>query len=130
MPFPIDNIKELCKKNNTDIKHLEISLGFSNSTISRWENAKKLPPYDKVKSVANYFNVSVSELSNNLYPDESVSEIVLSTDELNLIRAWRAAVVANDFEVMDNTAWALRKYGMPMPEKNSAIHPNRMAKQA
>lgn len=48
----------------------------------------------------------------------SISEM-LSREEKNLLKAWRAAENAKDFEVMDNTAWALRKYGMPMPKKNN-----------
>ncbi|MBO5967457.1 MAG: helix-turn-helix transcriptional regulator [Clostridia bacterium] len=74
MPFPIENIKKLCDEHNTDFKNVETALGFGNSTISRWENAKKLPPYDRVKKVADFFGVTVSELSNGAYPDPSVSE--------------------------------------------------------
>lgn len=69
MPFPIENIKKLCDERGTDFKNLEDALGFSNSTIARWKNAKKLPPYDKVKAVASFFGVSVSQLSNGAYPD-------------------------------------------------------------
>ena len=79
MGMSIERIRQLCKENKTDIKNLEIALKergfrFSNNTIKRWESAKKLPPYENVKAVADYFNVSVSWLSFGAYPDETEKE--------------------------------------------------------
>ena len=83
MPFPVYKIKQLCKEHDTDIKHLERELSakgfsFSNSTIARWENAKRLPPYEKVKAVANYFNVSIAWLSDGAYPDDNTNNTNLA----------------------------------------------------
>ena len=69
MPFPIENIQKLCDDRGETFKSLEKKFGFGNSTIKRWANAKKLPPYNRVKMIADFFNVSVSEISNGLYDD-------------------------------------------------------------
>lgn len=53
----IEEIKKLCKKNNTTIKALERSLDLSNGSIRNWDT--KPPSYDKVEKVAKYFNVSI-----------------------------------------------------------------------
>ena len=69
MPFPIKNIQKLCDNNGETFKSLENKFGFGNSTIKRWENAKKLPPYERVKMIADYFHVSVYELSDGLFDE-------------------------------------------------------------
>ena len=57
----VTQIKELCEKNNTTIKSLEKELGFGNGTIRRWD--ERIPSMDRVMKVAEYFNVSVSEIT-------------------------------------------------------------------
>lgn len=95
MGMSVNRIKQLCKENNTDIKHLEIALKelgfkFSNSTISRWESATKLPPYESVKAVADYFNVPVSWLSFDAYPDKTQTDYInLSANEQKLLGYFR-----------------------------------------
>lgn len=56
----VDEIKKLCQKNNTNIKQLEKTLELSNGSIRKWD--EKLPSYDKVIKVTNYFNITIEEL--------------------------------------------------------------------
>lgn len=50
-------IKELCNEKRITIYALEKKLGFSNCSIKKWE--KTVPAVDKLKAVADYFNVSI-----------------------------------------------------------------------
>lgn len=59
----LSNIRELCKKNNISVSDLEKKLKIGAGTISRWNKAS--PSLDKVKAIAQYFNVSIDELSGN-----------------------------------------------------------------
>lgn len=62
------NIKEriaiLAKENNTTIRNIEETLGFGRGTISRWSDSS--PSIDKLLKVANYFNVNVNVLINDI----------------------------------------------------------------
>lgn len=73
MPFPVNNIRNLCKKNGTSLAALEKKLGFGNGVISGWENAKSWPPYDRLFEVAAELGVSVDELAGNEKAPASVS---------------------------------------------------------
>lgn len=76
----LDTIKVLCDSHNISIWKLEKSLSFANATIRRWNSNS--PGIDKVKSVADYFGVSVDYL---LGCDKSChsgdSKIIASTYE-------------------------------------------------
>lgn len=58
----VDRIRELANRRNMSLPQLETTLGFGNGTISRWK--KSSPSADKLKAVADYFNVSVDFLLN------------------------------------------------------------------
>lgn len=55
-----EKIKELARLRKISIRQLEETLGFGNGVINRWRN--NTPGVDKVKSVAEYFNVSLDYL--------------------------------------------------------------------
>ena len=55
-----ERIKELCRKNNISIYKLENEMGFSHTTISKWE--KVSPRVSNLKKVADYFGVTVDFL--------------------------------------------------------------------
>lgn len=56
----LEKIKILCKEQHVSQRKLEIDLGFSNGSISKWDNNS--PSIDKVSKVANYFGVSINYL--------------------------------------------------------------------
>ena len=56
----VENIKELCKENNTTIPKVEKELGFGNGGIYSWN--KSSPTIKKLQLVADYFNVPISRI--------------------------------------------------------------------
>lgn len=56
----VENIKKLCKARGISVSALEKTLGFSNSTISKWTVSS--PSVAKLAAVADYFGVTVDEL--------------------------------------------------------------------
>lgn len=89
----VDRIRELANRRNMSLPQLETTLGFGNGTISRWK--KSSPSADKLKAVADYFNVSVDFLldgSTHLTPkderdiarrlEETLSELEAGQDGL------------------------------------------------
>ena len=89
----VDRIRELANRRNMSLPQLETTLGFGNGTISRWK--KSSPSADKLKAVADYFNVSVDFLldgSTQLTPkderdiarrlEETLSELEAGQDGL------------------------------------------------
>lgn len=58
----LSNIRVLCVQNKTSITKLEKELGYGNGSVSGWKNAKRPAPSDRVKAIADYFNVFVGDL--------------------------------------------------------------------
>ena len=52
-----DKIRILAAEKNISITKLEEILGFSNGTITKWNNV--IPRADNLKKVADYFGVSI-----------------------------------------------------------------------
>jgi transcriptional regulator with XRE-family HTH domain len=59
----VDNIRQLCKKNNISLWKLEQKLDIGNGVIARWDIVS--PKVSSVKKVADYFNVTIDELLKN-----------------------------------------------------------------
>lgn len=51
-----ETIRNLCAAKGITVRDLEIQMGFSNGSISKWRN--HTPSYEKVVKVANFFKVS------------------------------------------------------------------------
>lgn len=58
-----ERIRNLAQQHKISLAELERSLQFSNGIISTWKFSN--PSIDKVKKVANYFNVSIDYLLGN-----------------------------------------------------------------
>lgn len=56
----LEKIKRLCEKRGISIYKLEKDLGFSESSICKWESS--IPSAIKLKQVADYFGVTVDYL--------------------------------------------------------------------
>lgn len=57
-----DRVKDLADNEGISLPVLESKLGFGNSTIVKWD--KSVPNVQKLKKVADYFNVSLDYLVN------------------------------------------------------------------
>lgn len=55
-----DRIKQLCEERHISVAELERTLGFSNGSLYKW--TKTSPSAEKLKTVADYFNVTVDYL--------------------------------------------------------------------
>lgn len=82
--------KKLCKLiylNNKTQMDLINDLGFSSSTVSSWCNGLRVPRMDKMKILANYFNVPL-----NFFFDEDTttkSNTYITDNETKLISSYR-----------------------------------------
>lgn len=77
----LSNIRELCKKNNITVAHLEKVMGMGAGTISRWNKAS--PSFDKIVSIAKYFKISIDQLAGYTVnegttekPDEKIMKVI------------------------------------------------------
>ena len=78
-----DNIKRLLSAKGLNPRQLAIALDFKYTTVNDWVNAKTYPRIDKIEMLANFFNVSKSDLVEN--KNEAIattSTIRTSYDEL------------------------------------------------
>ena len=75
----ISRVKFLCQKHGTTVNELARNLGLSSNTIPQWD--KSSPSVDKIKLVANHFNVSVDYIlglteiatkPDDLYEDQEI----------------------------------------------------------
>ena len=60
-----DNIKRLLSAKGLNPRQLAIALDFKYTTVNDWGNAKTYPRIDKIEMLANFFNVSKSDLVEN-----------------------------------------------------------------
>ena len=56
----LTKIKTLCKKNRISISRLETETGIGKNTIGKWDTV--CPAINKVKAVADFFDVTIDEL--------------------------------------------------------------------
>ena len=59
----VEFIREKAKDQNSSLTKMEELFGWSNGTIGKWKNAKKYPGHDKLKTIADFFKITVSELT-------------------------------------------------------------------
>lgn len=66
-----ERVRKLCHAHGISVTNLEKELGFGNGTITKWDNSS--PSLAKIKAVAEYFNMPISELidENKKEPTES-----------------------------------------------------------
>lgn len=81
-----DRIKMLCDKNNITLSRLEQDCGFANATIDKWKNTST-PKADKIKVIAQYFNVSTDYLLGMTDIPSSVESMMGDDDFISLQRA-------------------------------------------
>lgn len=81
----VNTIKSICKEHDITITKLEETLGMSQGLISRWN--KSDPSLSRIINIANYFNISLDELTGykNTINDKFIEKLILETSNQNLI---------------------------------------------
>lgn len=59
-------IETLCKNKGITVTALTIELGFSSSAGTTWKNLKKRPRNSTLKKIADYFELSIDELEQEI----------------------------------------------------------------
>ena len=72
-------IKNLCDKRKITIFELERQIGISRGILYTWK--KSSPSAEKVKRVAEFFNVSMDELVNHKVEDNNVVKVESEEDK-------------------------------------------------
>ena len=82
----VTSIRLLCQEHNITITKLEETLGMSQGLISRWN--KSDPSLSKVIDIANYFKVSLDEVTGykNIVNDKFIGKLLFQTT--NEILKW------------------------------------------
>ena len=89
-----DNIKELATQRKISVAELERTLGFGNGSISKWN--KQSPSTEKLKKVADYFDVSTDYLL-----DREPSKNISVEDALNAVMSYDGKPITdNDREIL------------------------------
>lgn len=77
-------IKDLCNKNNITIFELERKIKVSRGILYTWK--KSSPSVEKVKKIAEYFNVSIDYLLNHKIEENDVVKIDNEKDKQVIIK--------------------------------------------
>lgn len=88
-----NNLEYLCSKKGKDQKQIAIDLDVNPTTFNQWYKGTAIPSVTKLKELANYFNVS---LTNIVDPPDAPSRtnaslVKLTDDEVRLITAYQQA---------------------------------------
>lgn len=55
-----ERFKQLLDEKHIKVSQVSRETGIAPSTLSDWKNGKSTPKYDKMKRIAEYFNVDLS----------------------------------------------------------------------
>ncbi len=83
-----EQIKEISKNKGYSINRLEKELGFARSSISKFN--KNIPSMEKVKQIADFLGVSISEITGedtestvlSKKDEKDIKEIIANTEQL------------------------------------------------
>lgn len=89
------NFEELCKQRNIKPNKVSKETGVSTATLTSWKQGKYTPKPDKLKLIADFFNVSLEFLMRNedvqWDPTEQKIDYIisLSEEEQEILTAYR-----------------------------------------
>ena len=63
MSFFSDRLRALRIESHTTQERLADDLGVAKSLISMYENGKRLPSYEMLETIADFFNISLASLA-------------------------------------------------------------------
>ena len=119
-----ERLETLRKQRKISQRDLEIELGFSNGSISKWKNSTPTP--DRLQNLADFFNVSVDYLITG---EEKTPTTIISSQATNyfiqmvydVAEAEFGKIQAEEFsqKVRDNLP---SDFGMPKKPTTLAAH--------
>lgn len=74
-----DRVDALCKKHHLSKRQLSIACGFNPSTVAKWKY--HMPTTDKVRKVAEYFDVPTAWLLGEIDEQTNVQRTYYTEDE-------------------------------------------------
>ena len=97
------NLIELRKEHNLTQAEMAQKIGYSDKTISRWENHSSVPDIVSLKKIATYFNIKVDDLLDENAAIKANNEVIKQRKEdyvnsiamlcLGVLTIWLAAVI-------------------------------------
>ena len=78
-----DKLKQLRKNKKLTQEEVGKICGVTSQTVSNWENNTTEPPYDKLKLISKYFNVSIDYLFDIDYSKLELLKKALSENGIN-----------------------------------------------
>lgn len=97
------NLIELRKEHNLTQAEMAQKIGYSDKTISRWENQSSMPDIVSLKKIAIFFNIKVDDLLDENAAIKANDEAIRSKKEnyinniamlcLGVLTIWLAAVI-------------------------------------
>lgn len=84
-----DNLMHYIELSNKDQKQIAIELDINPPTLNQWVNGKAIPSVSMLKKLADYFDLTLSDLVN--VRSEQPQEMKLTPQEKRLISAYKKA---------------------------------------
>lgn len=117
----IERVKELCNQRKITIAELERRIDFSQGSISRW--TKQSPSADRIKKVADFFDVSVDYLLGRT-DDPTPPKNNTDNHTLQLGGLFRSVAKKEELtekqqeELKEDLDWYLRERARLLKERN------------
>ena len=77
-----EKIYELRKNKGVSQETLAYDLNVSRQAVSKWETDQSIPDLDKIKSLSEYFNVSIDYLVNNIIQEQIIENDIIKSEEV------------------------------------------------
>lgn len=111
---------KLMKSKGCSAYQVSKATGVAQSTLSDWKNGKTEPKLDKMKKIADYFNVSVEYLTtgkenengNKYYLNDetaSIAQDIFENKELKALFSVQRDMAPEDLQALHNMALALKR---------------------
>lgn len=122
-----DRVKQLADRKKISLPQLEQELGFGNGTIVKWD--KSIPKADKLKKVADYFNVSMNYLMGDSLSSSDYKDIARNLNEMmeQLENGTDSPLMYNGQELSETSKALLRnalEYALKETKKENKVKYN------
>lgn len=69
-------LKDIRKSKNISQVEMAKAINVTQGTIANWETGKRTPDLEMLKRIANYFNVSLDELTGNEHETSNIRDVI------------------------------------------------------